>query len=311
MFKYSPDGMLVYSKDDLGEENTFAYTKDVLKNLSEIGYLSSKDAKGKPQRMLIAYYGRDKDWAVKSVVNRDGSSNEYEYFKDQKDPYYQGVRVLNKDSDGNKLSDARYDYFSKIRPTGETFTSKMISDVDGDKTETIYDEKLGFPLKIVNGTKITTFQYDAKGRITRKSTPIETTELTYDPAVGKPTKVVRKLKSGTLLVSEFVWDKATGNLLVAKNNEGKEVRLVHDTQGRIRALTDKVGRKLTITYNENSKPVEIKDSKLGSVKFSYKNSGEMEPLPSANGGANVAVEIMGVLGDLTDIMAPSGVSMSI
>jgi YD repeat-containing protein len=311
MFKYSPDGLLAYSRDDVGEENSFAYTKDVLKNLSEIGYLKTKDAKGKPQRMQIAYYGRDKDWAVKSVVNRDGSSNEYEYFKDQKDPYYQGVRVLNKDSEGNKLSDSRYDYYSKIRATGEVFTSRMVSDVDGDKTETVYDEKLGFPVKIVNGTKVTTIEYDSKGRITRKVTPIETTELVYDPAVGKPTKVVRKMKSGTLLVSEFAWDKTTGNLVLAKNNEGKEVRLVHDQQGRIRILTDKTGRKLTITYNENSKPVEIKDSKLGSVKFGYKNSGEMEPIPTANGGANVALEIMGVLGDLTDIMAPSGVSMSI
>ncbi len=309
-YKYSPEGQMVFSRDDAAVENSFAYTKDVLKNLSEIGYLSEKDAKGKPKKMSISYYGRDKNWCVKSVVNPDGTSNEYDFYKDPKDPNYYGVKILSKESDGSRISDAKYEYFSKTRVGGETYTAKMIATVDGDRTETTYDDKLGFPLKIVNGNRITTMEYDLKGRMTKKVTPIETTELSYDPAVGKVSRVSRKMKSGTLLVSEFTYDKTSGNLVLAKNNEQMVVKLVYDSQGRIRALVDQTGRQLTFKYNEASKPIEIADAKLGVVKFTYKNSGEVDKIES-NGGASVAMEVMRVLQSLIDITSPAGVTMSI
>jgi YD repeat-containing protein len=220
------------------------------------------------------------------------------------------VKILSKESDGSRISDAKYEYFSKTRVGGETYTAKMIATVDGDRTETTYDDKLGFPLKIVNGNRITTIDYDLKGRMTKKVTPIETTELSYDPAVGKVSRVSRKMKSGTLLVSEFTYDKTSGNLVLAKNNEQMVVKLVYDSQGRIRALVDQTGRQLTFKYNEASKPIEIADAKLGVVKFTYKNSGEVDKIES-NGGASVAMEVMRVLQSLIDITSPAGVTMSI
>lgn len=309
-YKYSKEGLLTYCKDDVGEENTFAYTSDAYRNLSEIGYPKDKDSKGKPKKMTIVYYGADKNTSVKSVTNPDGSMNEYEYFRDPKNPDYYGVRVLLKDSSGARISDAKYEYFSKTQASGEVATYKMISTVDGDKTETLYDEKSGLPSKIVNGTRVTTMAYDVKGRLTKKVTPIETTELSYDAKVGKVSKVVRKLKSGTVLWSEFQYDGATGNLAMAKNNEKKQVKLIHDSAGNIRALIDQSGRQLTFKYNELSKPVEIADAKLGTVKVTYKNSGEVDKIES-NGGSNVATEVMRALQGLLDITAPAGVSLGI
>jgi YD repeat-containing protein len=309
-YRYNKEGMLVYCKDDAGEENTFAYTGDAYRNLAEIGYLKDRDAKGQPRKMKISYYGPEKNTSVKSVINPDGTTNEYEYFKDPKNADYYSVRVLLKDGAGARISDAKYEYFSKNRPSGEVLTYKMISTVDGDRTETLYDDKSGLPVSVSNGGRLTKMEYDQKGRLIKKVTPVETTTLAYDPKVGKVSKVVRQLKSGTVFWSQFSYDSTTGNLTVAKNNEKKEVKLVHDQQGNIRALIDQSGRRLTFKYNESAKPIEIADEKLGVIKVSYKNSGEVDKIES-NGGSSVAAEVMRALQGLLDITAPAGVSLGL
>lgn len=309
-FKYTKEGLLAYSRDDGGVENSFKYTADQFQNLTEIGYLNEKGAKGVVKKMSILYYGPDKNTSVKSVINPDGTSNEYEYTKDPKNPSYYGVRVLLKESNGARISDSKYEYFYKNKIGGEEFTSRMISTIDGEKTETFYDDKLGYPVKIVANGRTTAMEYDVKGRMTKKTTPLETTTLTYDPAIGKVSKVMRKIKSGTVLWSEFKYDKTSGNLTLAKNSDKKSVTLVYDAQGRIRALVDQNARQLTFKYNDLSKPIEIADAKLGTVKFTYKNSGEVDKIES-NGGANVATEVMRALQGLIDITAPAGVTMSI
>ena len=309
-YRYDKNGLMIYSRDDNGVENSFGYTKDQYLNLNEIGYLSDKDANGKPKKMTIQYYGPEKKSNVHLVSNPDGTTNEYEYLSDLKTPNYYAVHVLLKDAKGARISDSKYEYFYKTKMGGQDFTEKMISTVDGDKTETYYDPKLGYPIKIVNNGRTTTMEYDQKGRMVKKTTPIETTDLTYDQGVGKVAKVVKKLKSGTVIWSEFQYDKASGNLVFAHNNDKKSVKLVYDPEGRIRALVDQSGRQLTFKYNDLSKPIEISDPKLGTVKFSYKNSGEVDKIDS-NGGANVATEVMRALQGLIDITAPAGVTMSI
>jgi len=310
IYKYDNAKLMTYCRDSDGVANTFKYTSDRYRNLSEIGYPGDKDSKGHPKRMLISYYGLDKNISVKSVVNTDGTVNEYDYIKNPKNPNYFAVHVVLKEPNGVKISDAKYEYYSKVRPGGETYTKQMIATVDGDKTETTYDDKLGFPVKITNNGRTTTMQYDQKGRMTKKVSSIETTELSYDPKVGKVNRVVRKMRSGHVLWSTFKWDAATGNLVLAKNSEKKSVHLIYDNAGRVRALIDQSGRQLMFKYNELSKPIEISDKKLGTVKFTYKNSGEVDKF-EANGGAAVTTEIMRALQGLLDIMAPSGVTMSI
>ncbi|MBU6155185.1 MAG: hypothetical protein KGP28_12850 [Bdellovibrionales bacterium] len=309
-YKYNKEGFLVYSRDDAGVENTFKYTTDEFRNITEIGFTGQKNDKGQPKRMVIAYYGRDKKSSVKSVQNPDGSVNEYEYLTDLNSPSFYAVRVVAKDSAGAKISDSKYEYYSKVKPGGDDLVTKMLTTVDGDVTETIYDERLGFPIKITSNGRVTTMDYDAKGRMVKKVTPFETTELTYDPKVGKASKVVKKLKSGSVRWSQFQWDPVTGNLLTAKNSEKKTVKLVYDSQGRIRALVDDAKHSITFKYNELSKPIEIADAKLGVVKFKYKNSGEVDKIES-NGGASVSAEIMRALQTLIDITAPAGVTMGI
>ena len=310
-FKYTKEGILSYSKDANGIENTFKYTTDNFRNLIEIGYPAKKDAKDQPQKMVITYYPADKNSSVKSVINPDGTVSDYEYKKDPKDPSYYAAHVLLKDQKGARISDSLYEYYNKTRLGGESYTSRMLATIDGDKTETTYDDKLGYPLKIENNGRVTKMEYDEKGRMKKKITPLETTELSYDQNAGKVSKVVRKIRSGTVLWSEFKYDRGTNNLVFARNSENKVVKLVYDEQGRIAALVDdNTHQQLRFKYNELSKPIEISDAKLGTVKFTYKNSGEVDKVES-NGGTNVAAEVMQTLQGLIDITAPAGVTMSL
>ena len=309
-YKYDKEGFLSWSRDDSGVENTFRYSNDPYHNLVELGWVGQKNEKGQPKKMLISYYGKEKNTSVKAVINPDGTSNEYEYLSDLKQKDFYSIRVLSKDSDGARISDSKYDYYYKRRPGGAEYTSRMVTTVDGEVTETEYDDRLGFPVRVKSGDKVTTMEYDVKGRMTKKKSPYDETDLTYDAKSGKVAKVTRKLKSGTVRWSEFQYDPVSRNLLQARNSDKKTVKLVYDAQGRIRALMDESNRTLTFKYNEHSRPVEISDNKKGSVKFTYKNSGEVDKIDS-NGGASVASDVMRTLQTLIDITAPAGVSMNL
>lgn len=309
-YKYSDDRLLISRVDQDGVENTFKYSNDSYKFIVEVGYPAEKDEKGKSMTMGISYYGKDKYFAVKSVKNKDNTVQTYDYQIDPKDSNHYTVKVALKSSSGSKISDSIYEYFSKKRPPGEDFTWKMIQNIDGDKTETIYDEKLGFPLKISSNGRETSFQYDIKGRLTQKKTVNETIDMTYHPTIGKVVKVVQRPKGGAATWSEFSWDEKSGNLVTAKNSDKKSVKILYDNIGRMKAMVDQSGRQLTFKYNDQSKPIEIADTKLGKIKFTYKNSGEVDKIDSS-GGPTVAGEVLKALQNLTDITAAAGVSFSL
>src|SRR6185437_11486401 len=144
------------------------------------------------------------------------------------------------------------------------------------RTETTYNECCGLPLLIKKGSDETSFEYDIKGHVTKKITPTDVTELSYDPHVNKVTRVVRYSKTNKKDVtwSLFQYDHK-GNLLFAKNSEGKGVRLFYDLNGRIQSMVDQSRRRIDFRYNENSKPIQITDPSLGTINVSYTNSGEI------------------------------------
>ena len=182
--------------------------------------------------------------------------------------------------------------------------------LDGDRTETTYNECCGLPLLIKHGGDETTFEYDIKGLVTKKTTPTEVTELAYDPRVSKVSQVKRfsKLNKKSVNWSQFKYDDK-GNLTFAKNSEGKGVQLFYDSNGRIRSLVDQSHRRIDFKYNENSKPVEITDPSLGTITVSYTNSGEIKKVEST-AGRKIALQVTSAFQNLLDIIRPAGVSLS-
>jgi YD repeat-containing protein len=259
--------------------------------------------------LQIAYYGRDQLENVKSVRERDGTLTSYAYKQNGESQLAVDVNVKNKE--GKLLTQSRYEYTFKNRADGEEWTQRLVSTVDGYKTDTIYHEKFGLPVVIRSGEDETRFQYDPKGRVVEKVTPYEVTKLKYNDQVGKVSRVekLERSKGAKANWSEFQYD-SQGNLTIARNSEGKGVKLVYERSGKIAAMIDQSKRQLTFKYDANAKPIEIRDSKLGAITVQYNNAGEVLKVDSA-GGRKVAQEVSMAFQNLLDIIRPAGVSLSI
>jgi YD repeat-containing protein len=302
-FKYNSAGELIASKDVDGNAYTFKYDSKGHHNMTEIGY-SDKTT------MAMTYYGPDKFENIKSVKDRDNTVTEYGYELSSGNRDQYAVTVAVRGSDGKVISNSKYEYFLKRRADGEEWTHRLVTTLDGDRTDTVYQEGTGLPLTITRGKEITQFEYDAKGHVTKKTTPNEVTELQYDPKVSKVTYVNRypRGKKTQGIWSKFQYDPK-GNLVSAQNSDKKAVRLFYDTNGRIKSMVDQNKRQIQFKYNENSKPIQITDPALGSITVSYTNSGEIKKVDST-AGRKIAVQVTSAFQNLLDIIRPAGVSLS-
>ncbi|OFZ19704.1 MAG: hypothetical protein A2X94_16750 [Bdellovibrionales bacterium GWB1_55_8] len=302
-YQYNPSGELIGSKDVDGNAFTFKYDSANRHNMVEIGY-SDKTS------MKMTYYGREKNENVKSVKDRDGTTTEYGYVLERLAQGQHSVSVKILGSDGKPISNSVYEYTSKRKANGEEWPYKLVTNLDGERTETVYHEASGLPLSIKKNGEETAFEYDRRGHVTKKTTPSEITELSYDPKVNKINRVVKYALPGKKQSSwsTFQYD-GKGNLVLAKNSDGKGVKLLYDNNGRILTLVDQDKRRIDFKYNENSKPIEITDPKLGTITVSYTNSGEIKKVESS-AGRKIALQVTSAFQNLLDIIRPAGVNLS-
>jgi YD repeat-containing protein len=302
-YKYNSNGELVWAKDTDQNVYTYKYDSEKRHNMVELGFPDKTT-------MQLTYYPYAQFENVKSVKDRDGTLTEYKYVVDSSDKHHYTVSVLVKNSDGKKISDSQYEYVNRVKSDGEEWTYKMVTVLDGDRTETTYNECCGLPLLIKRGKEETSFEYDTKGHVTKKITPTEVTELAYDPKVSKVTRVAHYSKTDKKEMnwSTFQYDDK-GNLIFAKNSESKGVRLFYDNNGRIKSLLDQNRRRIDFKYNENSKPVEITDPAVGTITVSYTNAGEIKKVDST-AGRKIALQVTSAFQNLLDIIRPAGVNLS-
>lgn len=301
-YQYNKLRELVSSKDVDGNFYRYEYSKDKRHNMVRILY-SDKTT------MDIAYYGRDQKENVKSIKDRDGTQTNYfyKYHKPDNSHYTVGYKI--QDKSGRTISTASYEYIMKYKNTGETWTYRMISSLDGQKTETTYNKCCGLPILIKRGKDITSFKYDKKGHVIEKSTPNLITKLQYHKKFGKVTRVDKFSKlTKRKDWSQFKYD-GKGNLIFAKNSEKQGVKLIYDRNGRIASMVDHKKRVIQFKYNENSKPVEIKDPKLGAINVSYTNSGQIKKVESS-AGRRIALQVTSAFQNLLDIIRPAGVTLA-
>ena len=239
-YKYNTQSELTSSRDVDGNSYTYKYDSGGRHNLASIGY-SDKTT------MDISYYGRDKHENVKSVKDRDGTLSEYDY-KEKNNTI--GITTSVKGPDGKQVSKSTYEYEIAHHKDGAEWTRKLKTILDGDVTETTYNECCGLPLVIKHGKEETTFAYDTNGHVTEKTTPNDVTKLEYHPKWAKVTKVTRYSKKNKKNVTWSTFDyNESGNLNLAKNSEGKGVRLLDCGNGRISTSIDQNRRQITCKYN--------------------------------------------------------------
>lgn len=302
VFTYNAENELTYSKDVDGNEYWFAYSPDRRHNLTEVKY-SDKTT------LQVAYHPKDQNENVKSIKDRDGTLTEYSYRYASADKNNFTVMLRVKTKEGQELSTSSYDYALKTSANGEKWTQRLVTTIDGERTETEYNEAFGLPVSIKRGTSLTRFGYDAKGRVVMKDSPSEKTELKYHSQWGKVVRVARTLKRAKKSTwAEFTYD-GKGNLESAKNSDNKFARLVYNSSGQIVRMVDHNKRVLQLKYNENSKPIEITDPALGSVKVSYTNSGEVKDVQST-APRNVAQQVTVAFQSLLELVRSAGVTLT-
>ena len=178
-FKYDAAGLMTQSRDDHGVERTYTYTKDVYRNLTEI-----KTSSDPTKKVVIEYDPAEQGGNVKTMSDEQGIHNyKYEQRLD-----YHSIEERQKEAKG-ALHDSKFEFFTRTTSSGERRLMKSIATIDGMKTETLYDEKMGYPIQITRSDGTTLISYDPKGRKTKETSPTLIREYTY-------------LKNGSVTVKE-------------------------------------------------------------------------------------------------------------
>ncbi len=290
---------LVESKD-VGD-NVYKYSYDSNHNLIKVGYSDNSE-------MKVGY--ESKSQMVTSVQDKNGESTKYEYGSNPKNPeFHYWTLVTTNGFDGKPVTN-RYEYEIKTKPDGDQYTYRILTEINGLKTETIYSECCGLPLKIARGKEVTNFEYNSKGLLLKKSsTNGEFVNIDYDDSINKITKVVNN--SGW---TQFSYDKQ-GNLAKAVNSGGKAVLLIYDRNGRITKMVDNDSktnekRTLSFVYNALGKPVEISMDNVGKINVDYDNYGEIKKVES-KAGHKMALQVTQAFQNLLSIVKPAGVNLQL
>ncbi len=318
-FQWYPDGRareIYSSKDkkatykykgkDLSESvdligNTYSYTYDNNHNLTNVGY-QDKTA------TVISY--EPKTQFVSSVTKRNGESTSYKYGSDPKNPdLHYWTEVTKKGLSGSPVTNY-YEYEIKTKPDGQQYTYRIVTKVNGVKTETIYSECCSLPIKIARGNKVTNFEYNSDGLLTKKTSSTgDNIVLDYDKKCKKISKVFKNKKW-----TKFSYDTRC-NLSKAVDSVGKAVLLVYDRKSRITKMVDRnkktsAQKVLTFKYNSLGKPVEITMDKVGKINVLYDNFGGIKKVESKQ-GHKMALQVTRAFQNLLAIVKPAGVNLSL
>lgn len=295
LYKYQ-DSDMVYSKD-VGE-NVYEFGYDKSHNLTSISYADKT-------KLSIGY--DQKTFFVTSVVDRNGESTKYQYGSDAQKPDDHYWTIVTKPGFDGKPVANRYEYEIKAKADGSRYTYRILTEINGIKTDTIYADN-SLPIKIARGNHVTNFEYNAQGLLTKKSsTKGDFVNIEYDEKINKIKKVVNN--EGT---TDFEYDPK-GNLVKAANNQGKTVFLIYDTKGKISKMVDQESassrRVLAFKYNALGKPVEIEMEKVGKINVAYDNYGEIKKVESS-AGHKMALQVTQAFQNLLTIVKPAGVNLN-
>jgi YD repeat-containing protein len=295
--KYTYKDQDLVSSVDI-DDNKYDFGYDKNHNLTEIRYADNT-------KLKVAY--EPKSNFVTEVVDRNGEAIKYQYGADPKNPDNFYWTLVTKPGFDGKMVTNRYEYEIKTKPDGASYTYRILTEINGVKTETIYGES-SLPMKIVRGTHVTNFEYNADGLLTKKnSTKGDFVNIEYDNNLKKIKKVVNNEGS-----TDFEYDQK-GNLVKAANNQGKVVFLIYDSKGKISKMVDQetAGEKrvLAFKYNALGKPVEIEMEKVGKINVAYDNYGEIKKVEST-AGHKMALQVTQAFQNLLSIVKPAGVNLN-
>ena len=297
---YAYDGKKLKKSVDAAK-NTYQYDYDSNYNMTQITYQDGS-------KMKIDY--EPKTQFVQRVAGRDGLVSEYKYDANPKKPDHHYWTTVSKKAIGGKSKPTvnRYEYEIKNRKDGSEYTYRVVTDVNGLKTETTYSECCSLPLMIKKGKDVTRFEYE-NGLITKKTSSNGTfVNISYDKKCGKINEV--KNNEGW---TTFKYNKQC-RISVAKNSKGESFLLTYELKGNLANVVyrDKDNKKKVVNFKYNSlgKTEKIIMKGVGEVSVLYDDkTGKVKNVRSAK-GVEVADKVTRTFLSLLSVVRPAGVNLS-
>lgn len=280
--------------------NVYQYEYDDQHNLTKVAY---------PDKTTIQIgYNKEKDWVVR-YVDRDKCVEDYGYELSKTDPKLHYWATVKKTCKNEVVNESKYEFIQKKRADGQIYMQRVVSTVNNNVTEIIYHEVYGKPSSIRRNTETTSFEYFSNGQVKTKTARNTRLTYKYDNKTNKVSEVVtnvfnEKGKVALTRRTQFQYDRR-GNLSYASNSDGQRVTMSYDDHGRIKTITDQAHKIVKIDYEERfGKPAVVSRPGLGTIKVSYKPSGEIDKVASAE-GPTVAMQVASIFNNLLDILSPA------
>lgn len=284
---------LIRSRDTVG--NVFEYDYDSNHNLTQITY--------DDETTFDIRYSSEQ--FIEKIKYRNGDELHYTYGQDPEDPSNHYWTTVKSTGFNGRVRTNRYEYWIKTREDGANYTQRILTNINGLVTDTLYDDRLSLPIEISRGNKKTTFEYDSNGRLVRKQTPFQVIALKYHPVHAKFTEVTYSDLDGKQVRSSTFEYSETGNLVRAETSKGQTIELSYDSKGHIRKVESN-GEILLMTNNDVGKPVRIEMEGVGSIDVEYDDFGEIAKTES-EGGSDIGARVSAAFQTMMRIIKPPGV----
>ncbi len=280
--------------------NSFTYEYDDVHNLTKATYPDNTT--------IVLTYDKKNDW-VTSFVDREKCKEDYKYEFDEKDPKMHYWSSVKKVCGKEVVNNSKHEFWYAERKDGQTYLSRVASTVNDNITDITYHEVYGKPIAIRRNNERFTYEYFSNGQVRVKNSDNAKLTFEYDQKSGKVSQVTSvymndKGKVVQTRRADFKYDPK-GNLVFAQNTDGQKVTMTYDQRGRIATITDQAKKIVKIEYEERfGKPAVVTRPGLGTIKVSYKPSGEIDKVNSAE-GPTVAMQVASTFNNLLDVIAPA------
>jgi YD repeat-containing protein len=280
--------------------NAYTFEYDDLHNLTKVVW---------PDKSFIALtYDKKNDW-VMSYTDRDSCIENYKYEFSESEPKNHYWSTVKKTCGKEVTNESKHEFWYKDRPDGQPFLQRVSSAVNGNVTDITYHEIFGKPIAIQRNSERYHFEYYPNGQVKTKTSQVAKLIFDYDKKVSKVSQVTSlaindKGKVLNTKKTDFKYD-AKGNLIFAQNSDGQKVTMTYDPRGRIATITDQAKKVVKIDYEERfGKPAVVTRPGLGTIKVTYKASGEIDKVNSAE-GPTVAMQVASTFNNLLEIISPA------
>jgi YD repeat-containing protein len=160
-------------------------------------------------------------------------------------------------------------------------------------------------LQVKKRNQITHYEYNYLGYLTKVSTLSEIKKISYNLNNKIDTVEIYDLESKKVLLRKIFSYTLTGDLIKAKDNQGKEIELSYNDKGRIVELNFKDGKEkretLNFEYNQKGKPILITAKGQGSIRVTYSPDGEIDKVDSGE-GHKMALKVTSIFQELLDMV---------